>query len=197
MLWPLDWPFSPPSPLCPEAAPSPSGKVITTHKNTHKTPFWFQSVSTSLPLLPPSIQEKEIIPLAEQLVSIAAFSKCTGRPVRVRQESVICPKRWKEGTRERRRALERPGQVLVLYPWCKAEYSFLLSQVWTVLLPQPSFYNGLFIHRRAHVVLTCLPKTDRALYVSDRCESVSIWFEKHNSIRAGVALVSLAVRTRL
>lgn len=73
MLWPLAWPFSPTNPHCPEAAPSPSGKVITTHKKHTQNPILISVHLYFLPL-PSSIAEKEILLLAEQLVSIAAFS---------------------------------------------------------------------------------------------------------------------------
>lgn len=60
------------NPLCPEA-PSPSGKVITAHRKQTQNPILIPG-GLHFPSLPSSILEKEIILLAEQPVSIAAFS---------------------------------------------------------------------------------------------------------------------------
>ncbi len=169
MLWPPAWSSSLTNPHWPEVAPSPSGKVITTHKKHTQTPFWFQSVSTSLPS---SILEKEIILLAEQLVSIAAFSKCTGRAVRVREKSVICPKRWKEGnTRESRSWEPRGGlDMFGFIPTSRAEYSLLHSKSLNcvVISTLPFVLLYLFITALVWTInLICLPK--------ERQSCVTVW----------------------
>lgn len=69
----LAWPFSLSNPHYPKVAPSPSGRLITTHENTQKAHFDFNLPPFSFPLSLSHILEKEIILLAE-LVSIAAFS---------------------------------------------------------------------------------------------------------------------------
>lgn len=166
---PLAWPLQPHQPpLSKDCTHSPSGKVITTHKNHTQIPFWFQSVSS--PLL--RSKRKEIILLAEQLVSIAAFSQFIGRAEKVKEEVLSAQKDEKEG------GCKQPSWELGRFYAHKEGWMQLtpLSLGLKCVISTFAFCIALFIHHCAYVDNQSYlpPNRDKALKLSERCMPVSI-----------------------